>query len=57
MIDDRLLFAQKNLATVGDLADVEAVLEDVSERPQPKSGRLDRYAILPILALGISPRR
>ena len=34
-IEDRFVFAWVNLATIGDLADVEPVLEQMGERADP----------------------
>jgi len=45
LIDDRLLFAGMDFAPIDDFADVEAVLEEVGQRPHHEAGRIDRAAV------------
>jgi len=43
--NDRLLFAGMDFAAIDDFADVEAVLEEVGQRPHHEAGRMYRAAI------------
>src|ERR1700722_9628753 len=44
-IDNRRVFAGVNLAAIGDLANVEAVLQEVGQRPDQEVGWLNRGAV------------